>query len=306
MTIDRYPTAQGFRRALELRLNGQARQLGLPLDRLRKEAALVRLLARIVATAPQGGWALKGGLGMLARLGPRGRATADADATWRGDAAGAQALLAQAADHDLGDHFEFLATGPKALRGESPEGGLRFGVDVRLAGRLFERVNVDISVLPADDRPLDAITLPNQCDFAGLPDVVVPTIRIEQQLAEKLHAYTRNYGPQGNSRAKDLYDMLTIATVLPIPDLHIVRQACQLVFTLRDTTWPPELAPPPATWAGAWRGFVADYQIGYADLEDADHALRGFWAPVVAEQTNIQVQDPAHWDATRWSWQAAR
>jgi len=56
-----------MRAALEQRLRALHASTGLPLDRLRKEVALQRLLARIAAAAPDGSWALKGGIAMIAR-----------------------------------------------------------------------------------------------------------------------------------------------------------------------------------------------------------------------------------------------
>jgi hypothetical protein len=76
-----YLDPAGMRTALERRLRDRHESTFLPLDRLRKEAALQRLLARIVVAAPAGSWALKGGLAMIARVGERARATSDADAT---------------------------------------------------------------------------------------------------------------------------------------------------------------------------------------------------------------------------------
>jgi hypothetical protein len=85
MTGGAYASPAAMRDALERRLLDLHNSTRLPLDRLRKEAALQRLLARIAAVAPPGSWALKGGLAMIARVGDHARATADADATWRPD-----------------------------------------------------------------------------------------------------------------------------------------------------------------------------------------------------------------------------
>jgi hypothetical protein len=79
---DRYQTAASFRTALEQRLRAEAQACGIPLNRLRKEAAFNRLLARLYRAAPNG-WALKGGLALIARLGAGIRGTKDADANWR-------------------------------------------------------------------------------------------------------------------------------------------------------------------------------------------------------------------------------
>jgi hypothetical protein len=80
-----YASPTAMRAALEQRLLAQSRSAKLPLDRLRKEGAIQRLLARMAAEAPAGSWALKGGIAMIARVGDRARATSDADATWRAD-----------------------------------------------------------------------------------------------------------------------------------------------------------------------------------------------------------------------------
>jgi hypothetical protein len=77
--VGRYSDARSLRAALEARLKRYAVEEGVPLDRLRKEAAYQRLLARLVEVAPPVTWALKGGLAMIARVGRDARATRDAD-----------------------------------------------------------------------------------------------------------------------------------------------------------------------------------------------------------------------------------
>lgn len=59
MTGRAYASPAAMRTALEQRLRDRHRASKLPLDRLRKEVALQRLLARICAAAPAGSWALK-------------------------------------------------------------------------------------------------------------------------------------------------------------------------------------------------------------------------------------------------------
>jgi hypothetical protein len=43
-----------------------------------------------------------------------------------------------------------------------------------------------------------------------------------QQLAEKLHAYTRWYSDEPSSRAKDLFDMLVIADQVQLPTCAVL------------------------------------------------------------------------------------
>ena len=103
MTGRAYASPAAMRTALEQRLRALHAATGLPLDRLRKESALQRLLARIAAEAPADSWALKGGIAMIARVGDHARATADADATWRTDRRQLRDMLDRACALDLAD-----------------------------------------------------------------------------------------------------------------------------------------------------------------------------------------------------------
>ena len=74
----KYPTGTAFRRALEDRLHNLSLQSRMPLLRLRKLVVFDRLLARLLADAPER-WLLKGGLALQLRLGSRARTTQDID-----------------------------------------------------------------------------------------------------------------------------------------------------------------------------------------------------------------------------------
>lgn len=293
----KYQDARAFRAALEDRLKQRSRETGRPLDRLRKEAASQRLLARLVILAPEDSWALKGGLALIARLGEHARGTKDADATWRAS----QDELAEAIDRamslDTGDHFTFEIGRPSEITAEGPEGGLRFPVVARLAGREFERLLLDVNLVPDDPRGVERALLRNLFDFAGFDAVEVPIVSPAQQLAEKIHAYTRDYGQQ-SSRTKDLYDMLVIADQLTLPSAADLVAACVETFDLRETAWAPELRPPPDSWASAWTGFVETYGSRWPRLADAYGALEAFWVPLLAGEIA-----EATWDADAWSWE---
>jgi len=126
----------------------------------------------------------RGWLAMLARAGMHARTTADADTTWRTDATQLRATLDQAARTDLGDHFHFLIGSPAGLGGEGPEGGLRFPIQSRLAGRVFEPIRLDINLPPDDPRPVETLHLSNTLAVAVMPTVIVPAISAAKQLAE--------------------------------------------------------------------------------------------------------------------------
>jgi predicted nucleotidyltransferase component of viral defense system len=297
----RYRTDAALRTALEEHLRQRAHDTGAPLDRLRKEVAHQRLLARLVVVAPTGSWALKGGQALLARLGTQARATKDADATWRAALDHFGDVLEAAVDTDLGDGFRFEAAAPRPMTAETDEGGLRYPILALLDGREFERIQLDVNAVPDDRRPLESVELRDLLDFAGIAPPSIPVIPIAQHLAEKLHAYVRDYGNQSNSRPRDLYDMLVIARSLPVPDFLELRAACRATFDLRGAVWPPTLPSPPASWAATWDSYVRDHDVPWTDLNAASDALAEFWEPV---RTNAQQPEEAAWDAGAWSWSA--
>ncbi len=293
-----YESARDLRRALEDRLKRQAAQTGIALDRLRKQVAHERLLARIAAVAPDGSWALKGGFALIARLGTDARATKDADATWRRSLEHWNTVLEEIVDCELGDCFEFEIGRPKPLAAEGPEGGLRYPVVARVDGRVFERIQLDVNLLEGDPRPIERVVLSNLMAFAGIAAAEVPMVPIAQRLAEKLHAYCRTYDGKPSSRARDLFDMLRIAQRITVPSTRELASVCRETFELRETTWPPALPSPPADWSGAWSGFVADHGIPWTTLAEADDALRRLWGPVFSGSGAMV------WNAESWDWRS--
>jgi len=203
---DHYKTAASFRTALEQRRRAEALTSGIALNRLRKEAAFNRLLARLHRAAPDR-WALKGGLAMIARLGAQVRGTKDADANWR---AARSDLVSMVEDLDLNDWFGFTVGDARLLQGEGEEGALRHPVSATLAGRVFEHLSLDVNFLdPEDARPVELVVVRrNPFEFVNEPSLEIPMVTPGQQLAEKLHAYARIYEDERSSRAKDLFDML--------------------------------------------------------------------------------------------------
>jgi hypothetical protein len=293
----KYPDARSLRASLETRLKKESLETGVSLDRLRKECAHQRLLARLAAVSPAGTWALKGGLALITRLGSAARATKDADTSFRVEAAQAEELIASACEHQLGDFFAFELGAPSPLRAEGEQGGLRFAVEARLDGRLFERLQLDVNVFLPDPRPIEPITLRNHLAFAGIEAPIVPVVKIEQHLAEKLHAYSRSYNDHQSSRVKDLFDMLVIAERLPLPSSEVLVAAAKETFGLRETVWPPPLQPPPVGWKAPWAAFHAEHGLRWTTLEDAFAALEMFWRPI------LESVPRASWSPSAWRWE---
>ena len=111
-----YGNANAFRRALEERLRTIAINEATDVNRLRKQVAFDRILARLFAQ-DEHIWALKGGYAMELRF-HQARSTKDLDFTLRpgvlpkSDPAMILDFLQRAAAQDLQDYFEFLVGEP--------------------------------------------------------------------------------------------------------------------------------------------------------------------------------------------------
>lgn len=190
----RYATSADFRRALEARLRMLNQQEGIPLVRSRKLVAFDRLLARLVQTQREA-WIMKGGLALQLRLGPQARTTKDMDLLLQHSPPDPRDLLVHASSADLGDWFHFLVEQPGSS--ELPGGGKRFSMQALLDSRLFERFHIDIGVGDVLVEPAQHLAMPPLLDFAHIAPTIVPCYPINQQVAEKVHAYlaANNYTP---------------------------------------------------------------------------------------------------------------
>ena len=188
------------------------------------------------------------------------------------------------------------------MNAETDEGGLRYAILALLDGREFERIQLAVNAVPDDQRPLESVELRDLLGFAGIAPPHVPVVPIAQHLAEKLHAYTRDYDTRSNVRPRDLYDMLVIARSLPVPDLRALRATCRQTFALRATTWPPAMPAPPASWVAPWESHVRDHDLPWPDLEAAGEALASSWQPLLVTE---EAPDAVLGDAENWAWSAS-
>jgi hypothetical protein len=290
----KYTTGTAFRRALEDRLHNLSLQSRMPLLRLRKLVAFDRLLARLLADSPER-WLLKGGLALQLRLGERARTTQDIDLLLLGQITDLHQALMRAAAIDLGDWFEFevASLSAPALTG----GGTRFLVTSRLDSRAFERFHVDVAMGDPVVEPADRVSTPPLLDFAGLPPTQVNCYPLSQQIAEKLHAYTRPHQQGESSRVKDLADILLMAELGPLSGDHLT-EALAATFTVRAIhPLPAILPPPPTSWEAPYRKMAAELELGYPTLADAFHAVGAFLNPVVQ-----QAAKGKRWQPSTWLW----
>jgi predicted nucleotidyltransferase component of viral defense system len=291
----RYATAEAFRAALEDRLkNTQNETVGI--SRLRKRVVFERLLARLSAQAA-GEWVLKGGLALELRLDELSRSTKDIDVDWNLSEDDATERLLDAADLDIGDMFEFRLQ--RADPDEDLDGdGQRWSATALLDGREFERILIDVTFAAQPIFEPDTLMTFGLLTFAGLDQVQVRTLAIEQHLAEKVHAYTRTYaGDQPSSRVKDLIDIDVIAATTPV-DSDRLRTALHAIFTERAThTAPTKLPPPPQNWARTWSKLAANLPVA-PTLAEGHQTAAAFLDPILAGTTTHHEWEPV---TGRWA-----
>jgi predicted nucleotidyltransferase component of viral defense system len=286
----RYATPEAFRAALEDRLK-DAQNETVGLSRLRKRVVFERLLARMTAQAA-GEWVLKGGFALELRLDELSRSTKDMDVDWSLGEEDATEHLLDAADLDLGDMFEFRLqrTDPDE---ELDGGGQRWRATALLNGREFERILIDVTFAAEPIFEPDTVMSFGLLAFAGLDQVQVRTLAIEQHLAEKVHAYTRTYaGDRPSSRVKDLIDIDVIAATTRI-DSDRLRTALDALFTERAThTVPSNLPRPPQNWAATWSKLAANLPVP-PTLAEGHQTAATFLDPILAGTTTNHKWEPA-------------
>lgn len=275
-----YATPAAFRNAVETRLRERARRLSAPAYMVRRQAALERLLLRLMRVAPDR-WALKGGLALDTRLGDRARVSIDLDADHVHGAYAARADLQRAAIEDVGDHFGFAVVGSEELRDAGVGLAVRYTLESSLSGRPFEPLQVDVTIAPPDPWEAQSLWRPGLLTELGLDPFEVLVIPLERQVAEKLHACTRTYESGGTTRARDLVDLLLIHQHERV-DVGLLQEAVQRVFHRRAThRVPVRLPPPPPALAVAFRREARGVST-VAGLEEAHQLLARWLDPVLA------------------------
>lgn len=221
--------------------------------------------------AASGRWVLKGAVALDFRLGDRARTTKDVDLVRRDDEEAATTDLLGAQNLDLGDSFVFSLE--KLGRPQDAEGdAVRYRVRSELGGRLFEEVLVDVGFSDPLGWQPERLKGRDLLSFVGIEPVEIPALPLEQQVAEKVHAYTRTYGDgRASSRVKDLVDLVLVKTSLTLEASRLHR-ALEVTFESRGRQPRPlSLPPPPPDWAVAYRkyaievGINTEVRVGYSE-----------------------------------------
>jgi hypothetical protein len=294
--ITRYATPAAFRMALEERLRQAASSKGSAwLTQQRRLMVFDRLLARLLVAAPDR-WILKGAVALDYRLGDRARATMDLDLAHEANAEEATFDLLGAQTVNLEDYFSFEIERVQNL-GEAAEGTLRFRVRANLDRRRFETITLDVGFTNLADLSPDRLHGPPLFDFAGLSPVKVPALPLENHVAEKLHAYTRDYGDRKSSRVKDLVDLVLISGAASF-EAGRLRHAIDSTFVPRGRQNVPDLFPlPPDHWESPYSRLATDVGLD-ADVESGHVMVAKFLDPILA----TTISPNAQWSPATRAW----
>jgi hypothetical protein len=293
MEPKKYATAAALRRALEDRLQDIAGKEGVDLQRLRRQVAFDRLLARLFQTGQPRGlpWVLKGGYAMELRI-KAARTTKDIDLTMRSvvtsdekkdDKKNLVVLekLQEAAAFSSDDFFVYTIGEPIADLDAAPYGGARFPVEARLDGRVFVGFHLDIGIGDAVMEPLEVVEGRDWLGFAGIASPSLYMIPREQQFAEKLHAYTLPRHGAANTRVRDLVDMVLLIQSGTLT-ADKVAEAIRITFERRRThALPNSLPVPPIEWQKPYEALARECGIP-GQVEDAFAILRIFLKPILS------------------------
>jgi len=149
---------------------------------------------------------------------------------------------------DLSDFFEYRISLPQVSLLGPPYGGFRFPVESRVAQRTFEKFHLDIGIGDICFQPFEKIEGKDWLDFCGIPAPICLVISVEQQFAEKIHAYTLPREQSYNSRIKDLVDMALLIRSYEM-SYQRVAAALKQTFARRGThELPAVLHNPPQEW----------------------------------------------------------
>lgn len=281
-----YDDALSFRQSLEDRLRKRALSQGEDLQRLRQQVAFDRFVTRIQSDGSNK-WILKGGHALELSIGSA-RATRDIDLALNTSSAGPaknhatlHQMLQDAASQSINDWFEFQV-GESMMDLDGPVyGGERFPVRSTLAGRLFVSFHVDVAVGDVLLEPLRITTGEDWFGFAGIEPSPLTTTTLEQQFAEKLHAYTiPRAGTRDNSRVKDLVDMMLLIDTGTLEPENVAASV-MATFTHRSTHPVPEGLPdPPKSWIKPYAAMATTCHIDI-DVDAAVVRLREYYRRVI-------------------------
>ena len=174
---------------------------------------------------------------------------------------------------------------------------LRFPVRTLLDGRTFEEFHVDVGFGDPIFEPIEKLEAPgNLLDFAEIPPAVIPCYPLTQQIAEKVHAYTKPRPSGEPSRVRDIIDILLITELGKIKSSYLL-QALHSTFEAKGThPLPNRLPDPPSSWASPFRKLAKELDLHWNTLDKATEVAHLFLDPILSGDVS------GLWDPTLWTW----
>lgn len=306
MTVPaRYRNATAWRQSLNAHIRAQAAETGRSVQAVRRQVAYQRFLARVFA-AGDGGWILKGGVGLLMRT-PVARATTDVDLIHeQRSTEHAVADLQAAAAHELADGLEFRLGRPVPLSGA---GGLTISVEATISttATVFERFSVDVvtdrAIPAAIEHSTPTPVVEGLAELADLPPFAL--YPLPAQIADKTCATFSQYGAEGrpSTRVRDLVDIVIIATTQTV-DADTLSKAVASEATRRGVHLPGQFDLPDQRWRQGYRreASTASLPPELVDVDGAVALAQAFLGPTLAGAAQPGWWDP---DTRQWSRESA-
>ena len=280
MSVGPYASPAALRRGLNHQIRNAAQRSGQPAQRIRRDFAHQRLLARVFSLDPDG-WVLKGGVGLLVRLPEQARHSRDIDLVRQESVEDSVAALEAGARVDLRDGLAFDLGRPK------PGGrdAVVVPVEARLGATHFEGFTIDLLC----GRPWPAAierTTPQpvlELDYLTTlpPFTLYP---LAAQIADKVCAIHERHGPTAvpSTRYRDLVDLVLIATSQPL-DGDSVAAALASERDRRGLELPAAFDFPEPRWRDGYRAAGHDARLpdGLADPERARALMAAFLDPLL-------------------------
>ncbi len=184
--------------------------------------------------------------------------------------------LQEAAESAAEDQFEFAL--PQGRDTDLRIDGVnahRFQVIASMAGRVFDRFQLDVSPETPGSIPSEEVGGSGLLSFAEIPIERFRVVSRARHFAEKIHAYTMPRARK--TRVKDLLDLLLLEGYgLPPPDE--IREQLGIVFGKRAGHPLPERLPdPPPEWKGPFEAEAPRTGLGLISLDSAASQLHRLW-----------------------------
>jgi len=278
----RYQSSSDFRKALEDRLKNISANQNIPLDRLRRQTAFDRLLARLFyrkKSPPP--WLLKGGYALEMRYQNIARTTKDVDFTIPSlkdpQPEKIHEMLQKEVKYDLKDWFTFFIGTARKELGQAVYGGWEFPVEARLDNREFTRFHLDVGVGDAVVGKPEWQKGQDLLHFAEIEPAYAALLPKAQQFAEKIHSYTYPQELRPFSRPKDLVDIVLLIDQ-GMSGKKEMQQSIKATFDRRRThPLPAELPVPVAVIAGSYNAMAIDCGVSRKTIDEAYSYISGYW-----------------------------